>query len=61
MVRENHQRARITVTLDLDVYEKIKALSRQVGLLPASWVAMAATSKVNHIEVSMSRRDSAAE
>jgi len=57
MSTEKPKRVRVTVTLHEDVYKKIKDLSHQVGLLPATWVAMTATSKVNHIDVSMNEEN----
>lgn len=51
MGKENGQRVRITVTLNKDAYEKIKHISHQMGLLPATWVAMMATAKANNIDI----------
>jgi len=45
------RKIRITVTLTEDAYEKIKHVSLRMGLLPASWVSMVATSRVNNIEL----------
>ena len=51
MGKENDKRVRITVTLNRDAYEKIKDISHQMGLLPATWVAMMATARANNIDI----------
>jgi len=55
MEKKKTTRVRITVTLNEDVYEKIKELSHQLGLLPATWVGMVATSKANKLELTTTR------
>ena len=50
MPQNNAGSTRITVTLDDQVYESIKELSRNLGLRPATWVTMTVTSKVNNVE-----------
>lgn len=42
---------RVSVTLREDIYLEIKRLSHDIGIKPASWIAMTLTSKVNDIEV----------
>jgi len=41
---------RITITIKHEIYEKIKQTSRRMGLRPATWIGMVATTKVNNIE-----------
>lgn len=43
---------RVTITLEQQIYDKIKDASRQMGLRPATWMSMVVTSKVNHVDVS---------
>jgi hypothetical protein len=56
MTGKGNGRVRITVTLDAEVYDRIKKLGKKMGLMPASWVSMVATSKVNDIDVEVKQR-----
>ena len=56
MEKKKTTRVRITVTLDEDVYRKIKRIGRLMGLLPATWVGMVATSKANSLEITTDSR-----
>ena len=42
---------RVTITLEQEIYERIKETSRQMGLRPATWISMVTTSKVNQVDV----------
>jgi len=44
---------RVTITLEQEIFNKIKKTSRQIGLRPATWISMVVTSKVNQVDVSM--------
>ena len=53
MARQAGKKVRITVSLEEEVYERIKKVSSQIGLLPATWVSMVATSKANNLEITV--------
>jgi len=42
---------RVTITLEQEIYDRIKETSRQMGLRPATWISMVATSKMNNVDV----------
>ena len=47
--------ARVTITLDMDVYDKVKDLSHEMGLRPSSWMAMIISTQVNDVHVEIKR------
>ena len=47
--------ARVTISLDVDVYEKVKNLSHQMGLRPSSWMAMIISTQINDVHVEIHR------
>ncbi len=42
---------RVTITLRKDIYDTIRLRSRRLGLRPATWISMVATSKANDLDV----------
>jgi hypothetical protein len=42
-------KVRVSITLREDIYNEIKKLSHELGIKPASWMAMTLTSKVNSL------------
>ena len=41
---------RVTITLSREAYERVKEMSRPMGLRPSTWMTMVITSKVNKME-----------
>lgn len=42
---------RVTITLNRDIYDKIRFRSKRLGLRPATWISMVATSKANDVDL----------
>jgi len=53
---KDSRKVRISVTLRADIYQEIKRLSHDLGIKPASWIAMTLTAKVNDIELNARRK-----
>lgn len=47
--------SRVTISLGADVYEKVRELSRRMGLRPSSWMAMIISTHVNDVDVEIHR------
>ena len=47
--------ARVTISLDAEVYKKVKDLSHQMGLRPSSWMAMIVSAQINDVHVEIHR------
>jgi len=47
------KRMRVTITLNNDVYEDIKKISRSMGIRPSTWISMTATTNVKGMRLRM--------
>ncbi|MBU7032752.1 MAG: hypothetical protein HXS53_09495 [Theionarchaea archaeon] len=56
MSRSDAQTVRVTITLKLEIYDKIKEISNQLGLHPSTWIGMVATSKANNIDMKIEKK-----
>ncbi len=45
------RKVRVTITLQEQIYDEIKQISKELGIRPSTWMAMVCTSKANNIEV----------
>ncbi len=48
-------KVRVSVTLRREVFERIRRISQELGLKPSQWIAMAVTSEVNHISITLEK------
>ena len=48
-------KVRVSVTLRGEVFERIRRISQELGLKPSQWIAMAVTSKINHISINLEK------
>lgn len=48
-------KVRVSVTLRREVFERIRDISRELGLKPSQWIAMAITSNANHININIEK------
>jgi hypothetical protein len=51
---ESDQVIRVTITLNGNVYDEIKRISKQMGLRPSTWISMVCTSKANNVNLKIS-------
>jgi antitoxin component of RelBE/YafQ-DinJ toxin-antitoxin module len=51
MHETSDQVIRVTITLNGNVYDEIKRISRQMGLRPSTWISMVCTSKANNVNL----------
>ena len=43
---------RVTITLNQNVYDEIKKISKNLGIRPSTWITMVCTSKANNVSLS---------
>jgi hypothetical protein len=54
MHEPSDQVIRVTITLNGNVYDEIKRISKQMGLRPSTWISMVCTSKANNVQLRIS-------
>ena len=50
MSQTDAEKIRITLTLNKDVYNKVKRISKVYGLRPSTWMTMLVSSNVNNAD-----------